>query len=111
MSTKIKLLNNKEDKQSWDEAKRAEYEAIFPKYKELGCYCKSLTEDREWYITNDEYNSMDTFDNYVHYLPNRVEEINYISIETITDEDGKTFTREVRTPSNYLTYDEWANGD
>jgi len=97
-----KLLSEmyqQEDKRAWNEAKRAEYETIFPIQRDMTDdekteYDKQFSDENPKPVTYDEKG------NEIPFVYPKVD-IEYISI----DEDGN----EIRTPSNYQTFDEWIN--
>jgi len=99
-----KLLDihyKREDFIAWGETKREEYYSLFPIYRE------PTTEEMDAQL--EAYREANPDDTATDGFIIKNSKIDYISIETVTDEDGNTFEREIRTPSNYLTYDEWLN--
>ena len=101
-------LYKQEDKQAWDEAKRAEYEAIFPTYRTMTKAEKDIEYKK--YVKDSKSQGILTKDiiAFANYSFKQVK-IEYITTKSITDANGTTSNVEVRTPSNYLTYKEWIN--
>ena len=104
----LDALYKQEDKQAWDEAKRAEYEAIFPSYRTMTKAEKDVIYKK--YVAKCKADGVLT-NNIVLFADYKFEqvEIKYITIKTVTDPNGNTTKKEVRTPTNYLTYSEWIN--
>ena len=101
-------IYQQEDKQAWNEAKRAEYETIFPTYRTMTKAEKDVVYKE--YIAKCKADGVLT-NNIVLFADYKFEqvEIKYITIKTVTDPNGNTTEKEVRTPANYLTYSEWVN--
>ena len=97
-----KLLSEmyqQEDKQVWNEAKRAEYETIFPTQRDMTDDEKT-EYDKQFSDKNPKPVMYDEEGNEIPFVYPKID-IEYISI----DKDGN----EIRTPSNYQTFDEWLN--
>lgn len=104
---------NNEHKQEFTTAKLAEYEALFPTYRDM-----TEEEKAEYDVQFTEENprpvTMDDEGNELPYEYPQVA-IEYIGseevTETVTPEEGEPYevtkTVEVRTPAEYLTYSEW----